>query len=56
MVWFGMEISVWTMEDARIEWKTIFHTNFVHVILLKNIQIYVSYVVINNNLTEVFNI
>ena len=39
----GMEISVWNMEDARMEWKisrmewkTIFHTNsileFVHCI------------------------
>ena len=23
----GMEIAVWNMEDARMEWKTIFHTN-----------------------------
>ena len=34
MEWNGTEISVWDMEDARMEWKilrmewkTIFHTN-----------------------------
>ena len=27
MVWNGTEISVWNMEDARMEWKTIFHTS-----------------------------
>ena len=26
--WHGAEISVWNKEDARMEWKTIFHTRF----------------------------
>ena len=36
MEWNGTEISVWNMEDAEMEWKisrmnwkTIFHTNFI---------------------------
>ena len=27
MEWNGTEISVWNMEDAGMEWKTIFHTS-----------------------------
>ena len=27
--WYGTEILVWNMEDARMEWKTIFYTNFI---------------------------
>ena len=26
-VWYGTEILAWNMEDAKMEWKTIFHTN-----------------------------
>ena len=44
-----MEISVWNMEDARMEGKTIFHTRFCALHLQKN------KIVINSIVTEVFN-
>ena len=65
--WNGTEISVWNMEDARMEWNgdfkngmednlPYFHTNsilnFVHCIYK---TIYGWRVVINNIVTEVFN-
>ena len=38
MVWNGMKLSVWNIEDAAMEWKTIFHTSildFMHCIYKK---------------------
>ena len=63
-----MEISVWNMEDARMEWNGRFqewngrqspilpyqfHTRFCALHLQKNT--YRCWVVINNIVTEVFN-
>ena len=65
MEWNGTEISVWNMEDARMEWNGRFqngiegnlpyqfHTGFCALCLQKNI--YGCRVVINNIVTEVFN-
>ena len=68
MVWNGMEISIWNMEDARMEWNGRFqewngrqssilpyqfHTRFCALYLQKNTYRY--RVVINNIVTEVFN-
>ena len=57
----GMEISVWNMEDARMEWNGRqsfilpyqFHTRFRALYLQKNT--YRCRVVINDIVTEVFN-
>ena len=66
--WNGMEISVWNMEDARMEWNGRlqewngrqssilpyqFHTRFRALYLEK--KTYWCRVVINNIVTEVFN-
>ena len=66
--WNGTEISVWNMEDARMEWNGRFqkwngrqssilpyqfHTKFRSLYLQKNT--YRCRVVINNIVTEVFN-
>ena len=68
MEWNGTEISVWNMEDARMEWNGRFqewngrqpsilpyqfHTRFRAFYLQKNT--YQCWVVINNIVTEVFN-
>ena len=68
MVWNGTEISVWNMEDSRMEWNGRFqdwnrrpssilpyhfHTRFCAVYLQKNT--YRCRVVINNIVAEVFN-
>ena len=68
MVWNGTEISVWNMEDVRMEWNgrfqewngrqssTLpyqFHTRFRALYLKKNT--YRCRVVIYNIVTEVFN-
>ena len=68
MEWSGTEISVWNMEDARMEWNGRFqewnwrqssvlpyqfHTRFRALYLQKNT--YRCRVVINNIVTEVFN-
>ena len=55
-----MEISVWYMEVARMEWKAIFHisiqfhTRFRAWYVQKNISI--CRIVINNILSEMLNI
>ena len=68
MEWNGTEISVWNMEDARMEWNgrfqewngrqssilpCQFHTRFRALYLQKNT--YRCRVVINNIVKEVFN-
>ena len=68
MKWNGTKISVWNMEDARMEWNGRFqewngrqssilsyqfHTRFRALYLQKNT--YRRRVVINNIVTEVFN-
>ena len=54
MAWYGMKWSGnFGMKDARMEWKTIFHSRFCAVHLQKNT--YRCRVVINNIVTEVFN-
>ena len=68
MEWNGTDISVWNMEDARMEWNGRFqewngrqscilpyqfHTRFRALYLPKNT--YRCRVVINNIVTEVFN-
>ena len=68
MEWNGAEISVWNVEDARMEWNGRFqewngrrssilpyqfHTRFCKLYLQKNT--YRCRVVINNIVTEVFN-
>ena len=68
MEWNGTEISVWNMEDARMEWNGrfqewngrqssillyLFHTRFRALYLQKNT--YRCRVVIINIVTEVFN-
>ena len=61
MEWNGMEISVWNMEDARMEWNGRqssvlpyqFHTRFCALYLQKNK--YRCWVVINNIVAEVFD-
>ena len=61
MKWNGAEISVWNMEDARMEWNERisfilsyqFHTRFCALYSQKNT--YQCRVVINNIFTEVFN-
>ena len=69
MKWIGTEISVWNMEDARMEWNGRFqvwngrqssilsyqfHSSFFAMYLQK--KICECRVVINNIVTEVFNL
>ena len=64
MEWNGTDISVWNMEDARMEWNGRFQDwngrlssmlPFVHCISDLQKNTYRCQVVINNIVTEVFN-
>ena len=66
MEWNGTKISVWNMEDARMEWnisrmewKTIFHTSipipYYHLWIVFTKNTYQCPVVTHNIVTEVFS-